>query len=287
MTHKNKIIKMDFTSGSSNILNIELNYGIIIECLGKAAGIINNDYFSAKYTFSIDTINLKIYDIFFTDVKKIGETNFTENTNENCVDNIHNNNNDKMEISSSYSDIVTDTFEQSVYNTICSILNNAIITKNETNLIVELTNKIASIIDFLVLHLELTKPTLEYHSIDNYKNKNDTEDTNNKINYQTKQKNNLFNQDNRDSKSSTSKQSTKSTTDFNNNKFEQSSYPSKSKKKYTTKSKKNILKLLSWSINIAFLTDNLKKATNNNKKYNFNTNTKSKIISKTNAKNKY
>ena len=107
---------MEFTSGSSNTFDIKSNYETNIECGGKAAGKINNDFFSAKYNFNIDVQTLKISDIHFTDIIHIGETIIPENTSTHIEQANNAINKEKTDKSSSYSDIVDDTFEQSVYN---------------------------------------------------------------------------------------------------------------------------------------------------------------------------
>jgi hypothetical protein len=246
---KNHIIKIEFTSGSSNSFNFVSNCETQIELGGKAAGKINNDFFSAKYKFNIDVPTLKISDIHFTDVTHIGETIVPENVPKT-----------KSDLSSSYSDIVDDTFEQLVYNALYFILNNSTVSKSDKNLTMKLINKCTSDIEFLVLHIKTGSSSCSssssVHNVIPNSNANtniisspnaistpspDSKLTDNKLPDNTKSSS-LAN-----SQNSPLSSSTKSSTSSNIH-----------KKKHGKQSTKNVLKLLAWSIIISFVMHILK-----------------------------
>jgi hypothetical protein len=137
---KNNIIKLEFSSDTSNTIFLEYNDEYIIECVGKAAGIIENNYFSTKYKFDIDILNLKICDIHFINIIHVGE-NIENNQS------VQNNNN----------------FERIVNNNLFSVFNNTQITVNNNKLTIQIHN-CKTEIDFLVLHIKLGAPNYNFSS---------------------------------------------------------------------------------------------------------------------------
>jgi len=258
---KNQIIKMEFTSGSSNTFNIEVNNKIDsnIECGGKAAGKINNDFFSAKYKFNIDVQTLKIYDIHFINVTHIGETVIPENTSK------HNNSD-----TSSFSDITGGTFEQSVYDALHFILNNAVISKTDTEFVVELTNNYTMVIDFLVLHIKIgtydCESNLSVHdkTINNNKKLSNSSSHVSFSSAKKSSKSNKTSQSNKSNKLNKSSQSSQSS-QLGESSSELSELSKSSRKKPKKKSTKNVLKLLSWSIVLSFVMHALKNKVKNDK----------------------
>ena len=204
---KNNIIKMEFTLNSSNLLNIIINEETDIICWIKSAGKIGDEYFSAKFKFTIKILELKIIDIFFLNITHIGYDN-----------------SNKILTSDTYSDIIIDTFEQKVNNSLSYILNNTHIQKVENNLTLNFINyNENSDINFLVFHI---KPNILDWDTSNSNKKNNSD--------------NIIN--------SSSEQSTKLSkikklkSKVKNNNFN-----------------KNMLKLLSWSIANSFIMHNMEK----------------------------
>jgi len=148
---KCQTIKLEFTPNLSKSFVICTKiYGTHIECGGKAAGKIGNDYFSAKYRFNIDARTLKICSIYFTDITHIGKTDtpqfgcgrYSYYYDINSSDN-----------SSCYSNIIDDTFEQVVYNELYHIFSNGRVTQSSPTLTITLTN--TNRINYLVLHIKV------------------------------------------------------------------------------------------------------------------------------------
>lgn len=238
---KNQIIKMEFTSGSSNSFDIQLNNETNIKCGGKAAGKINDDFFSAEYKFNVDVETPKISDIHFTNITHIGKTIIPENTKKN----------EKSDNTSSYSDIIDDTFEQSVYNILFFILNNGIVNKIEKKLTIEFINNNTVPVDFLVLHIKIG--THECNSSSSVHNEN-INNLNAVSQLQNNENINLNNEQNTSSKSAKIIiKSSKLSKSNESGKSDESDKNTRDKK-----STKNILKLLSWSIVISFVMHTLK-----------------------------
>jgi hypothetical protein len=147
---KCQTIKLQFTLNSTNEFDISTKiYGSHIECVGKAAGKIGNDCFSAKYRFNIDAYTLKICSIHFIDVTHVGKSD-TPLTSCNKYYNIS----DVSDSSSSCYNSIDDAFEQTVYNSLYSILSKAeVINKSEVVLTVRLTNN--TTINYLLLHIKI------------------------------------------------------------------------------------------------------------------------------------
>jgi hypothetical protein len=148
---KCQTIKLEFTPNLSKSFEICTKiYGSHIECAGKAAGKIGNDYFSAKYRFNIDARTQKISSIHFTDVTHIGKTDtpqfgcgrYSYYYDINSSDN-----------SSCYSNIIDDSFEQQVYNALYHIFSTGTVTQSGPTLTITLTN--TNTINYLVLHIKV------------------------------------------------------------------------------------------------------------------------------------
>lgn len=196
-------IKLEFTSNTTQTFNIDTCYENPVNSSIKSAGKINNEFFVANYKFTIDTLTNTINNIYFLKVVHI------------------NNNGDDMSqssISSNFSNISEDSFEQQIYNKLNNMLLNALI-KNNT---ITLNN---TDIDFLVLHIKIG--TENYSSNSNEKNLSIEKSIENSINKDYK---NIT-----ESKDSTS-----------------SKKPVKTKKNKIPQSK-DTLKLVGWSSMVTFI----------------------------------
>ncbi len=143
---KNKIecVKLEFTKTVPNNVKFfdinEKKYGDKINCTAKAAGKKGINYFSSKFKFTIDASsckNPKITDIHIVDVTHIGKTN---NPLQQCGKYHYYYNIYCEDSSSSCSDqIIDDEFEQTIYNSIKSMLMTAKVTKYNNVIRVTLT----------------------------------------------------------------------------------------------------------------------------------------------------
>lgn len=125
-------IKLEFTSNTTQSFDFNTDNCNIIDCVVKSAGKINNDFFTAKYKFTIDAQVNSIIDIHFFEIKHI-------NDNEEEKEN-----NSKISINST----LEETFEQIIYNNLSNMLLNAIVNNNTITL-----NNLD--INFLVLHIKI------------------------------------------------------------------------------------------------------------------------------------
>ena len=236
---KCQTIKMEFTSGSSNSFDVSTKiYGTHIECSGKAAGKIGENFFSAKYRFNIDARTLKICSIHFTDVTHVGKTDIPQYACDHYYYYYDINSSDS---SSSYSDIIDDTFEQTVYNALYYILSNGVVTQSGVILTINLTNSTTSTtIDYLVLHIKIGAHS--YGSSSSACNENSISDAISKS----------CGKSSSSHKKSSSSCTTSLTTSKSSSKSSKSSKSKKHKKKHK-KSMQKILKVIAWSLLISFI----------------------------------
>lgn len=245
---KCQTVKLEFTPNVQKSFESSIKmYGYYIECAGKAAGKIYDDYFSAKYTFNIDSRTAKICSIHFIDVTHVVKndtTHFASNqhyydTSGYNVSNIGNISNS----SSSYSNIIDDTFEQKVYNALHHIFSTGIVTQLGTTLNISLTNTTEdTIINYLVLHIKVGAQS--YGSSSSVCNENSISDAIEKSCGKLKPSSH---------KKSTSTSSTASITTSESSKSSKISKSKRSHKKYKKSVPQNILKLIAWSSIVSFI----------------------------------
>lgn len=240
---KNKTIKLEFTSYSTKsfVVNAEM-YGNYIECYGKAAGKLNNDYFLAKYSFIIDVKTSELTFLEIHDIEHVG-----------------NSSSDDTEDLETHT--INPTFKKNVYNFLYYILSVASVQKSEISLIITITNNFSNTtVDYFVLHIDIlnsapidNSESSESNSSSKYINKIDTSDT-------------LDTSNKKDTVLSSSHKSS-----FNSSNSLSSSFTDSSKKKIIYEENKifhkKVLKLVSWSAVICFILYILKnKITDSSKK---------------------
>ena len=252
---KCQTIKLEFTPGSENSFETSTKiYGCHIECAGKAAGKIGDNYFSAKYRFNIDahTPTPKICSIYFTDVTHIGKTDTPQF---GCSHYYYYYDINSSDSSSSYSNIIDDTFENLVYGELYSIFSNAIVILSGITLTITLQN--TSTINYLVLHIKVGAHS--YGSSSSVYNENSISDAIGKSCSKSSKSNKSSSSSSH--KKSTSSSSTgsittsskTSTSSFFTSKTSKSSKSKKSYKKHKKSAMQNILKLIAWSAIISFI----------------------------------
>ncbi len=236
---KCQTIKLEFSSGSSNSFVTSTKiYGSHVECAGKAAGKIGDNYFSAEYRFNIDARTLKITSIHFTDVTHIGKTDTPQF---GCNRYYYYYDINSSDSSSSYSDIIDDSFEQEVYNALYSIFSAGIVSLSGTTLTIQFTN--TDTINYLVLHIKVGAHS--YGSSSSVYNENSISDAIGKSCSKSCSKST--------SSSSHKKSTSSSSTGSITTSSKTSSKSKKSHKKHKKSAMKNILKLIAWSAIISFI----------------------------------
>jgi hypothetical protein len=253
---KCQTIKLEFSSDSQNSFETSTKiYGSHIECAGKAAGKIGNDYFSAKYRFNIDAYTDKICSIHFTDVTHIGKTDTPQFA---CNRYYYYYDINSSDSSSCYSNIIDDSFEQQVYIALYSIFSNGIVTQSGTTLTITLTN--TSTINYLVLHIKVGAHS--YGSSSSVYNENSISDaidkSCSKSCSKTRSKSCSKSSSSSSHKKCTSSSSTGSITTSSKTSTSslftsKSSKSKKSHKKHKKSAMQNILKLIAWSAIISFI----------------------------------
>jgi hypothetical protein len=255
---KSKFIKLELSPNTSKSFTINTKiYGNHIECVGKAAGKINDDYFSTKYTFNIDAKSLKIMNINFVDLKQVGECNTSEiakSTIDNC---------------SATCDSLKNIFENKINKILYYIFSSANIIKNDITINVTLTNNANnSYIDYLVIHLKIGSNSYDTSSCLTHSSYSKTskrtnisktsckslsqkyENISSKHNSSSKSDNSSFSQlfSSTNSKSKNSDESffSSETSNFD---LSSKSNSKKNKKNYL----KDILKIIAWGAIIAFV----------------------------------
>jgi hypothetical protein len=165
-------VKIEFLSNSSNSFNIhDTTQKHFIPCIGKGSCQIDKKYFTTEYQFIINTLTLKIDSIVFINITHV------DVINNNIITVITN------------FDTINDNFEYNIYNALCYILNNAIITKIDDDFCVKISNISTNIIiNYLLLYIKIDTTiwldSSDKQSISNkiIKNKNKIKKLKNKIN---------------------------------------------------------------------------------------------------------
>lgn len=257
---KCQTIKLEFTLNSTNSFNVNTKiYGSHIECVGKAAGTIGTDYFSAKYRFNIDAHTLKICSIHFTDVTHIGKTDIPQLA---CGRSYYYYDINSSDSSSSYSNIIDDSFEQTVYNALYSIFSNGVVTReSEISLNITLTN--STTINYLVLHIKIG--THHYGSSSSVYNENSISDAISKSCGNSHKKSSSSKSSSSKSTGSITSSSRTSSSLLFTSKSSKSSKSKKSRNRQKKYSMQKILKLIAWSTIISFIIYIFKKKISGNK----------------------
>ena len=257
---KCQTIKLEFTPNSSKSFEVCTKiYGSHIECAGKAAGKIGNDYFSAKYRFNIDARTQKICSIHFTDVTHIGKTDTPQFACNRYYYYYDINDSDSDDC---YSNIIDDSFEQQVYNALYSIFSSGTVTQSGTtlSLTITLTNTSTSTINYLVLHIKVgahsygnSSSVYNENSISDAIGKSCSKSCSKTRSKYCSKSSSCSSHKKCTSSSSTGSITTSSKTSTSSLFTSKSSKSKKSHKKHKKSGMQNILKLIAWSAIISFI----------------------------------
>lgn len=133
--------KLEFTE-NNRVGKFDINtklFGQSVECAVKAAGNIDNDFFSTKLKFKVQIYKGYIDDIFFVDISQIGKK-----INNNVNNNLDINNKDL---------IVNESFEQQVFRYLKQMIATAIVNKSGINANISFT--IPYYFNHLVVHIKI------------------------------------------------------------------------------------------------------------------------------------
>ena len=208
-----EIYKFEFTKDIKHSIHINQD---IVKCSAKTAGKIENDFFTAKLNFTINSITKNITDIKITNIYIVDDITTKSST-----------------------DVIKETLEQNIFNILGGMLQNVIF--DLYNVIFINTN-----VDFLVLYLKLNSENYLSNSSNSSNSSLKNNDNNVENDNNSKNDNNIENDNNVENVLIEKEE-------INDNDISKAPIINSKIKNKKKPINPNILKLVNWAIVVSFI----------------------------------